>query len=552
MRLSKKVLIAIALFALMFSSFTYSALGFAKTPRNQTVWGTGYGTWGLRLNPYDGSPQWSCGFMYESVFAFNGVFQTLIPAIGTDMSWSADGRTLTINLDPTAKWSDGSSITPEDVKYSFELAAAQTRWSGMDDWESITTGTNQVIFHQMANTTFSYGLFTRLTTDVPVVKKSVWTDICRYVNNDTAPAGGVTDLATFDNYWFGKLENETAFPDAWKVISGPYTVISMDDLTKEEVLQYRENWWGANHLYITGDGIKIPNYAGVPKAKYLTHRVNNDNPAKIAEFEQGSIDFFAGGVVDMAPIMADHPNVQTWYGRDTTKFFLPLSAPIGLVFNLKWYPFSEVAFRKAVSNLFNYDDISQTNSLGIWSRANIGGLDPNNPSHLPYINMTIYNNEPRVPNLTTATSLMETFAYKADDGFWYTTEATGHVIYKTHLLAVPGNDEDAVHDGINVKLDDIPILCPTGWSDVAGATDDWAIAMTAFGLGAARDNGAFDAVWQPKIKNLEYDAIMQCCEAAMFQDPYATLAGYRGDGNRPWANSSGWTGPAAFMSHRME
>jgi ABC-type transport system substrate-binding protein len=135
-----------------------------------------------------------CGFMYESVFAFNGVFQTLIPVIGTDMTWSADGRTLTINLDPTAKWSDGSSITPEDVKYSFELAAAQSRWSGMDDWESITTGTNQVIFHQMANTTFSYGLFTRLTTDVPIVKKSVWTDICRYANNETAPAGGVFDL----------------------------------------------------------------------------------------------------------------------------------------------------------------------------------------------------------------------------------------------------------------------------------------------------------------------------------------------------------------------
>jgi hypothetical protein len=59
MRLSKKVLIAIALFALMISSFTYSALGSAQTPRNQTVWGTGYGTWGLRLNPYDGSPQWA-------------------------------------------------------------------------------------------------------------------------------------------------------------------------------------------------------------------------------------------------------------------------------------------------------------------------------------------------------------------------------------------------------------------------------------------------------------------------------------------------------------
>jgi hypothetical protein len=159
--------------------------------------------------------------------------------------------------------------------------------------------------------------------------------------------------------------------------------------------------------------------------------------------------------------------------------------------------------------------------------------------------MTIYNNEPRVPNLTTATSLMETFAYKAVDGFWYTTDATGQVIYKTHLLAVLGDDEDVVHGGINVKLDDIPILCPTGWSDVAGATDDWATAMTAFGLGAARDNGDFGAVWQPKILNLEYDAIMQCCESAMFQDPYATLSGYRGDGNRPWANSSGWTGPAA-------
>ncbi len=47
----------------------------------------------------------------------------LTPAPGIAESWdiSEDKKTVTFQLDPDAKWSDGEPITSKDVKYSLEV-----------------------------------------------------------------------------------------------------------------------------------------------------------------------------------------------------------------------------------------------------------------------------------------------------------------------------------------------------------------------------------------------------------------------------------------------
>ncbi|MHA1156933.1 MAG: ABC transporter substrate-binding protein [Candidatus Heimdallarchaeota archaeon] len=78
-------------------------------------------------------------WLYESVYdaewlsqIFNGLIQrdptnnyAYGPRIATDFS-STDGLTYSVNIDPDAKWSDGESITTEDVIYNYQLGVTQS------------------------------------------------------------------------------------------------------------------------------------------------------------------------------------------------------------------------------------------------------------------------------------------------------------------------------------------------------------------------------------------------------------------------------------------
>lgn len=57
---------------------------------------------------------------YISAYAFDGLMQydnkwNIVSDLAKTWKWSADQKTLTINLDPKAKWSDGQPITADDV-----------------------------------------------------------------------------------------------------------------------------------------------------------------------------------------------------------------------------------------------------------------------------------------------------------------------------------------------------------------------------------------------------------------------------------------------------
>ncbi|MCB1516296.1 MAG: ABC transporter substrate-binding protein [Hyphomicrobiaceae bacterium] len=57
--------------------------------------------------------------IYEPLVQLNADLE-VVPAVASSWSFSDDGLTLTFNINPDAKFSDGSSVTSEDVKASFE------------------------------------------------------------------------------------------------------------------------------------------------------------------------------------------------------------------------------------------------------------------------------------------------------------------------------------------------------------------------------------------------------------------------------------------------
>jgi peptide/nickel transport system substrate-binding protein len=91
-----------------------------------TISGTNPITQGAPMNPFNASGNYFLGYNTMQLG-----FDKLNPADPNDFfpglakSWSATPTSLTVQLQPNAKWSDGSDVTPDDVKTSLAIALTQ-------------------------------------------------------------------------------------------------------------------------------------------------------------------------------------------------------------------------------------------------------------------------------------------------------------------------------------------------------------------------------------------------------------------------------------------
>jgi peptide/nickel transport system substrate-binding protein len=59
--------------------------------------------------------------VYGSLFKREPLYHNWEPVIAADYDLSSDGKNYTIYLDTNAKFSDGSPVLAEDIKYTYEL-----------------------------------------------------------------------------------------------------------------------------------------------------------------------------------------------------------------------------------------------------------------------------------------------------------------------------------------------------------------------------------------------------------------------------------------------
>ena len=79
-------------------------------------------TWVRNFNPFSASPLGSTGSaIYEPMMIYNKSTGKLVPWLATDYSWNADNTLLTFKIRPNVKWSDGQSLSAQDVVYTFNL-----------------------------------------------------------------------------------------------------------------------------------------------------------------------------------------------------------------------------------------------------------------------------------------------------------------------------------------------------------------------------------------------------------------------------------------------
>jgi len=500
--------------------------------RKNIVWSTGYDTQHDNLNPWTGSPAFGIALMYEPLFGLNGAKNdTLIPVIGTKYYWDATGENLTVEINPSAKWSDGVAITADDVIYSYDLASHQERWTGMgdlfDSMEKIDTLTMK--FTMSPTRHFSYRMEQYLYTEIPIVPKHIWQDIEAII----APPGRNFAVDLFKNDWLSP-----SFNASWKVASGPYFPYFRDLTAGEEIYKRRDDWWGKNVLHMD-----IPNYDGFPDAEFLGMRKYADNTAKDAGILTAAVDLHSGFYSSVWTALGQNPNVETWFGRSYQDYYLALGAVITVCFNQIKFPFNEVWFRTALAYSIEYNTIEIAGSGGYWNRARQGFLDDRSAAHKTLYNETIQELYGIDTNNSKAIEILAANCYQVG-GIWYTNDVSAEALAAEAAgrLTIPA-DMDGGHGGRNIRLGDYEILVPAGWTDVTIATQMWAADFTDLNITFVKREVDFWNTWRVKIMDQDFDAVMQCCGPHLINDPYTVLEGMRNNVNRPWNNASSWYSP---------
>jgi peptide/nickel transport system substrate-binding protein len=106
-----------------------------------------YNTQGLPFGLLDEIP---LGIIKNGVSSPNAAY----PALAKSWKLSKDGRTLTVNLQPKAKWSDGKPVTSHDVLVSMEIGFVRGTSQAFFLGSTKAKGAHTVIFKQVAGANY--------------------------------------------------------------------------------------------------------------------------------------------------------------------------------------------------------------------------------------------------------------------------------------------------------------------------------------------------------------------------------------------------------------
>jgi peptide/nickel transport system substrate-binding protein len=308
-------------------------------PRAQTLYMSG-NQWSPNtdLNP---AKNWDyvtglVGFVYETPFRYDPLADKFIPWLATGGQWT-NKTTYVMNIRRGVKWSDGRTMTPRDVKYSFDLAKIATHpqhpmWQDTGLQSTRVVGNNVVFKFAGAP---GYQQFDFYRFNVAIVPQHVFKSYSK------------TDITT------GNLEETDNI-----VGTGPYVYVSGVGASSQTVVWKKRNgWWATAAL-----GKKVA-------PTYIVDIHNTSNAAALSNLLAGNIDLFN----NFAPKSAIKGKFKTYFDK----------APYHQGANTTWLfpnttkkPLNDKQFRKALAFSINMGQILDKAYQGLVNKASPTGLLP--------------------------------------------------------------------------------------------------------------------------------------------------------------------------------
>ena len=263
--------------------------------------------------------------MYDTLLSTDPVTLDFRPGLARRWAVSDDGRAFTFELDPAAKWSDGSSVTPEDVKWTFDTVMAPTSETGA--WKAIL------------------GAF-----ESPEILDARTLRI----RKKGASGRDWRDLVHCGLFWVlpkrafaGRDFNKVSFLDA--PVSGPYRFAREDAPTEAEWRRVA-TWWRAGR----------PSAQGLYNFDRIVLRYYADNENAFEALKKRAIDVYP---VYSARIMNEEtkgsPFARNWILKRRVRNRAPIGFQ-GFVMNMRRKPFSDLRVRQAMAKLVDRETMNRT------------------------------------------------------------------------------------------------------------------------------------------------------------------------------------------------
>ncbi len=236
--------------------------------------------------------------------------------LADDAELAADGLSVTYHINPKARFSDGSPVMADDVKFSFDtLKSAQAHPQYRFYWSDITQA-------------------------VVVDERTVRFEFAR-VNPELHMIAG--QIPVFSRHWVGEKSFEEVVLDA-PIATGPYTVESYD-LGKSVSYRRNSDYWGRD----------LNVRRGMFNFEKVTFRYYLDSTVQLEAFKAGEFDFIL--VNNSKQWARDYVGSKFENGliRKTTFKHQNNAGMQGFAFNLRRTKFQDKRVRRAITLALDFE-----------------------------------------------------------------------------------------------------------------------------------------------------------------------------------------------------
>jgi peptide/nickel transport system substrate-binding protein len=300
-------------------------------PREQTLYVGGF-QWfePSTFNPLDAAPAWPVNLhsgqnlFYEALLSFDTTSGQMQPLLAE--SYAAGADAIEVTLDPAARFADGSPVTADDVKYTYDLGLRYKGLRVATAWPFLS----EVRADAEAR---------RVTFVLQPSRKNPLVVLDSLQEIPILPRHAIEPLLEASQ---GDLNQFTKLKFELPVGSGPYTLLSYS--AEKVVTVRRDDYWGNAALF--GGKRAAP--------KYVIHPLYKSNDQYSVALQQGRLDISSSFMPRIW--LKQRKGVRSWY--DELPYFVP-SAIVSLFLNVLHPPLGDAHFRRAMAFSINYDDIRE-------------------------------------------------------------------------------------------------------------------------------------------------------------------------------------------------
>ena len=306
-------------------------------------------TAGAPMNPFNASPNTFLGYnqMRLGFDKFNPSDPNdLFPGLAA--SWTASDTGLTVQLQPNAKWSDGTPVTVADIKTSLAIAYTQgtagpvagaggtiVQGSNFEVSDVKDLGAGKIEIDQVPGVKNLY--FQRLVLSATIVNDKVysgqlpadiWTQIAAVQGTDPAAAKAASDKLSAAG------KTIAAFAPAKDVSAGPFVLTRVG--AGEALLDRNPNFFAAAKI--------------APKQVILRHYSGN----------QQIWGYMNNGELDSAPYTSMPTNILDQVLKaGYTRVDAPSYVSASIAFNEKQAPYDKTAVRQALAHIIDREAVTK-------------------------------------------------------------------------------------------------------------------------------------------------------------------------------------------------